>query len=44
MGCLDEQTVFAFVSGALSGKKLAETERHLLGCADCSSLVALAAP
>jgi tRNA A-37 threonylcarbamoyl transferase component Bud32/tetratricopeptide (TPR) repeat protein len=44
MGCLDEQTVFAFVSGALAGQRLAETERHLLGCADCASLVALAAP
>ena len=31
MGCLDEQTVVAFVSGALSGPRLAEVERHLLG-------------
>src|SRR5262245_19493596 len=44
MGCLDEQTVVAFVSGALAGTKLAEAERHLLECADCSTLVALAAP
>ena len=44
MGCLDEQTVVAFVSGALAGAKLAEAERHLLGCADCATLVALAAP
>jgi len=44
MGCLDEQTVVAFVNGALAGNKLAETERHLLGCADCTTLVALAAP
>jgi eukaryotic-like serine/threonine-protein kinase len=44
MGCLDEQTVLAFVSGALAGAKLAEAERHLLGCGDCATLVALAAP
>ncbi len=44
MGCLDEQTVVAFVSGALAGTKLAETEHHLLGCADCATLVGLAAP
>jgi len=44
MGCLDEQTVVAFVTGALTGRKLAEAERHLLGCPDCSTLVALAAP
>ena len=44
MGCLDEQTVVAFVSGALVGAKLAEAERHLLGCPDCATLVALAAP
>jgi tRNA A-37 threonylcarbamoyl transferase component Bud32 len=44
MACLDEQTVVAFVSGALVGAKLAEAERHLLGCPDCATLVALAAP
>src|SRR5262245_1602322 len=44
MGCLDEQTVVAFVSGNLSGRKLTEAEKHLLGCPDCSTLVALAAP
>jgi tRNA A-37 threonylcarbamoyl transferase component Bud32 len=44
MGCLDEQTVVAFVSGALAGAKLSAVERHLLGCPDCSTLVALAAP
>jgi tRNA A-37 threonylcarbamoyl transferase component Bud32 len=44
MACLDEQTVVAFVSGALTGAKLAEAERHLLGCADCSTLIALAVP
>jgi eukaryotic-like serine/threonine-protein kinase len=44
MGCLDEQTVVAFVSGALVGAKLAAAERHLLGCPDCSTLVSLAAP
>jgi tRNA A-37 threonylcarbamoyl transferase component Bud32/tetratricopeptide (TPR) repeat protein len=32
------------VSGALAGAPLAEAERHLLGCADCATLVALAAP
>ena len=26
------------------GRRLAEVERHLLGCADCATLVALAAP
>src|SRR5262245_8775095 len=44
MGCLDEQTVIAFVKGALVGAKLAEAERHLVGCRDCSALVAIAAP
>jgi hypothetical protein len=44
MGCLDEQTVVAFVSGALTGAKLAAAERHLLTCADCATLVGLAAP
>jgi tRNA A-37 threonylcarbamoyl transferase component Bud32 len=44
MGCLDEQTVVAFVSGALTGPRLAEVERHLLGCADCAALVAVAVP
>ncbi|HXU06602.1 MAG TPA: serine/threonine-protein kinase [Polyangia bacterium] len=32
------------MSGALAGARLAEVERHLLGCADCTTLVALAAP
>jgi eukaryotic-like serine/threonine-protein kinase len=44
MGCLDEQTVVAFVSGSLAGRKLAEAEQHLLRCADCAALVAIAAP
>jgi len=44
MGCLDEQTVVAFVSGSLAGSKLAEAEQHLLRCADCAALVAIAAP
>ncbi|HEY5451420.1 MAG TPA: serine/threonine-protein kinase [Polyangia bacterium] len=44
MACLDEQTVVAFVSGALAGARLTEVERHLLGCADCTTLVALAVP
>ena len=44
MGCLDEQTVVGFVSGALGGPRLAEVERHLLGCADCAALVAVAVP
>jgi len=44
MACLDEQTVVAFVTGALAGARLAEVERHLLGCADCTTLVALAVP
>jgi tetratricopeptide (TPR) repeat protein len=44
MGCLDEQTVIAFVSGALGGPQLAAVERHLLECTDCATLVSLAAP
>src|SRR5262245_14925521 len=44
MACLDEQTVVAFVGGALAGARLAEVERHLLGCPDCSTLNALASP
>ena len=44
MGCLDEQTVVAFVGGGLTGEALAAVERHLLACADCTTLVALAAP
>src|SRR5262245_14858487 len=44
MGCLDEQTVVAFVSGALVGARLIEVERHLLQCPDCSTLIAHAAP
>jgi predicted Ser/Thr protein kinase len=44
MACLDEQTVVAFVSGALGGSALAEVERHLVGCETCAALVALAAP
>ncbi|HMF43117.1 MAG TPA: protein kinase [Polyangia bacterium] len=34
----------AFVTGALTGERLAEAEHHLLGCADCATLIALAAP
>ena len=44
MACLDEQTVVAFVSGALGGAALAEVERHLVGCEACAALVAVAAP
>jgi tetratricopeptide (TPR) repeat protein/predicted Ser/Thr protein kinase len=44
MACLDEQTVVAFVNGALGGSALAEVERHLVGCETCAALVALAAP
>jgi hypothetical protein len=44
MGCLDEQTVVAFVSGALGGPDLAAVERHLIGCETCAALVAVAAP
>jgi hypothetical protein len=44
MACLDEQTVVAFVSGALGGAALAEVERHLVGCQACAALVAVAAP
>src|SRR4051794_30435457 len=43
MDCLDEQTVVAFVTGALAGRRLAEAEHHLLGCADCATLVGFAA-
>ena len=44
MECLDEQTVVAFVGGGLTGEALANVERHLLACTDCTMLVALAAP
>jgi len=44
MGCLDEQTVVAFVTGALAGARLAEAEHHLVWCPDCATLVALAVP
>jgi tRNA A-37 threonylcarbamoyl transferase component Bud32 len=44
MGCLDEQTVIAFVNGRLTGQALANAEQHLLTCGDCTALVALAAP
>ncbi len=44
MDCLDEQTIVAFVSGALHGPALAAAERHLVGCAACARLVAVAAP
>ena len=44
MECLDEQTVVAFVNGGLAGEALANVERHLLECAECTTLVALAAP
>jgi hypothetical protein len=44
MGCLDEQTVVAFVSGGLNGAALAEVERHLVDCPACTALVAVAAP
>src|SRR5580692_1242551 len=44
MDCLDEQTIGAFVGGALRGPALAAAERHLVGCAACARLVAVAAP
>ena len=44
MGCLDEQTVVAFVGGALTGATLAAVERHLVGCPSCAALVAVAVP
>jgi tRNA A-37 threonylcarbamoyl transferase component Bud32/tetratricopeptide (TPR) repeat protein len=44
MDCLDEETVVAFVGGALQGPALAAVERHLVGCPACATLVALAAP
>jgi hypothetical protein len=42
--CLDEQTIIAFVGGALRGPALAAAERHLVGCTACAMLVAVAAP
>lgn len=44
MDCLDEQTIVAFVGGALQGPALAAAERHLVGCPACATLVAVAAP
>ncbi|HEY5089501.1 MAG TPA: serine/threonine-protein kinase, partial [Polyangia bacterium] len=44
MDCLDEQTIVAFVGGALQGQALAAVERHLVGCPACATLVAVAAP
>jgi eukaryotic-like serine/threonine-protein kinase len=44
MDCLDEQTIVAFVGGALRGPALAAAERHLVGCTACAMLVAVAAP
>jgi eukaryotic-like serine/threonine-protein kinase len=44
MDCLDEETVVAFVNGALRGPALAAVERHLVACPACATLVAVAAP
>jgi tetratricopeptide (TPR) repeat protein/predicted Ser/Thr protein kinase len=44
MECLDEETVVAFVNGALRGPALAAAERHLVGCPTCATLIAVAAP
>jgi len=44
MDCLDEETVVAFVNGALRGPALAAVERHLVDCPACATLVAVAAP
>src|SRR5450755_1589269 len=44
MDCLDEETVVAFVNGALRGLALAAVERHLVDCPACATLVAVAAP
>jgi len=44
MECLDEETVVAFVNGALRGSALASVERHLVDCPTCATLVAVAAP
>jgi serine/threonine protein kinase len=44
MECLDEETVVAFVNGALRGPALAAAERHLVDCPTCATLIAVAAP
>jgi hypothetical protein len=44
MDCLDEETVVAFVNGALRGPALAAVERHLVACPACATLVAVATP
>ena len=44
MDCLDEETVVAFVNGALRGPALAAAERHLVDCPACATLIAVAAP
>ena len=44
MACVDEETVVAFVRGALRGPALAAVERHLVACPACAALIAVAAP
>src|SRR5262245_20513925 len=41
-GCLDEDTVLAFVAGSLNTELLGSVERHLATCRDCSWLVTAA--
>ena len=43
MACLDEDTVLAFVDGALEPNARADAERHLARCASCADLVATTA-
>ncbi|MEY4544856.1 MAG: hypothetical protein RL685_1051 [Pseudomonadota bacterium] len=41
-GCLDEDTVLAFVTGSLTAETLVQVESHLAACRDCSWLVTAA--
>ncbi len=40
MGCLTDETVFAFVEGRLSPEAARGVDQHLSGCADCLTVVA----
>ena len=43
LGCLDEDTVLAFIDGTLDASDRRSAESHLASCADCSDVVGTAA-
>src|SRR5262252_8163150 len=43
LGCLDENTILAFVDGRLAGAAGKVAEQHVASCATCSDLIAAAA-